>query len=339
MVSVYVFKNRAVPPPPFGRNDSTVGTKADQRGFQMSEDTVANAWVMRGPVSEVQQVEHIAMALDLEQTEMDLDFVLVALSETWVNSYGLSAYFNEGASWLNSFQLDSSGAVLNFGAGDLHFTASLQSNNSDARIVSCPVVRAVTGEPWKFSADTSVPIAQLQRSEGVVSTNYEYREVGLGLEGVIRKAGDDQLRMEIKQRNGSIVDGTAAAGAPPSLREQVLETVVVVQPQHWSCVGGVRSWKTVVKKHLLGNDREEEQELLLIFCRPRYFLQGVPRAWPVGEPPPHLSDWGKVPWEGSDDMNPLLPPKPNRDGSLTKGEKEEIEVINRQLKIHSANSK
>jgi len=151
----------------------------------------------------------------------------------------------------------------------------------------------------------------LQRSEGVVSTAYEYRDVGLGLDGTVRKMEGGTYRIELTQRNGSVEATTGRdAAVPPQLREQVLKTALLLEVGRWACVGGVRSWRTETKKRLLGSEEREEQDLLLVFVRPRQFLQAIPRAWPVGPKPAHLEDLGVDPWEMDAGMHLLLPPKP-----------------------------
>jgi hypothetical protein len=305
----YVFMNRAVPESPFNKGVSTTGSAKDERMFQLGVDEVSNAWVMRGPPLEVEQYERMAKALDIPQDEVDLDFLLVSVSEDWLRGYGVSVHFQDGASWASLFGIDAEGSTLRFASHSVAIDAQLGESNAAVRLVSSPVVRTVTGEKWEFSADTKVPVAILARGEGVVSTSYEYRDVGLGLNGLIRKMGDGQYKLDLTQRNGAVDAQAGAAGQPPQLREQVLKTSIMLGLSEWSCVGGVRSWRVETRKRLLGKEEKEEQELLLVFCRPRMSLGSIPKAWPVGEGPEHLSDIGPDVFElGS--AHPLLPDPP-----------------------------
>jgi hypothetical protein len=305
----YVFRFRTVPPSPFNNGVSTLGSAKDARNFQLGIDEVSNAWVMRGPPLEVDQYERMAKALDLPQDELDLDFLMVSVSEDWLRGFGVAVHFQEGASWSSLFGIDAEGSTLRFASQSVAIDATLGESTAAVRLVSSPVVRTMTGEKWSFSADTQVPVAVLSRGEGVVTTSYEYRDVGLGLDGIVRRMGDREYKLELVQRNGAVDTQAGPSGMPPQLREQVLKTSVMLGLAQWSCVGGVRSWRIEKRKRLLGSEEKEEQDLLLVFCRPRVSLGHIPRAWPVGEGPEHLGDLGPEIWEmGSG--HPLLPDVP-----------------------------
>lgn len=308
-VLVYTFKNRPVPPAPFGRATSSLGSGKDTDGLELSVDLGSNSWIMRGPPQSVNQLEKIAQYLDVTQTEIDLDFLLCAVSESWLRAAGITAAYQDGASWLSAFSLGHEGSTLRLESNGLAVDLSLEDSNSSARLVSAPVVRCVTGEPWEFSADQQVPVESVQRSEGIVSTSFQYQQVGLGFSGVLQKAGPtNSFRLALTQRNGS-ADEPKTETSPPSLRTQTLRTSLVVEIGRWSCVGGVGSWKTTKKRRLLGFSESEEQDLLLIFVRPRDSLQVAPRAFPVGDGPEHLDEWGQNPWDLPANVHPLLPPK------------------------------
>ncbi|BCU78891.1 hypothetical protein [Luteolibacter sp. LG18] len=306
---LYVFQNRDVPPAPFDRAN-TIGARPDDRGVEISVDHGSNSWLIRGPVIYVEQVMSIAKGLDIVQDQLDVDFLLIALSEDYVRSWGLSVLMRDGASYLSAFQLEPSGLSLTLSHDAFSLTFSAEDSTGSVRVVSAPVVRAVTGEKWEFSADTQVPVPTLQRSEGVVSTAFEYRKVGLGLSGTLNKAPGGKYRAHIEQRNGTVDLAPKDASTPPQLREQVLKTSAVLEPGRWSCIGGVRSWRVEQEKGFFGKTDKETQELLLVFARPRFQLAPVPRAMISDAAPDaltHLAPFGPDPLatEGS----PLLPPK------------------------------
>lgn len=320
--AIYVFKNRTVPPLPFGQRQNMSGPEENDDGVILALDVVSNSWILRGPPYEVASMERVAQQLDIKQDELDLDFLLVAVAEDWVASWGIDAHFKDGASWLSAFNLDSEGASLRFRSGSVAIDLSAERGKSAARLVSSPVIRVMTGEQWEFSADTQIPVPVLQRSEGVVSTAYEYREVGLGLAGVVRQSDGGMYRMHIEQRNGNVeASAKQAAGEPPQIREQVLKSMVGLELSKWSCVGGVRSWRTETKKRLFGSEDREEQDLLLIFCRPRRGLGGEPQAWQAGDEPPRLESMGEAAWETSG--HPLLPDPP----AARRGAKKSLEAL------------
>lgn len=309
-VGVYVFKNRPVPPTPFGRATASVGTQTDAKGLELSVDQGSNSWLMRGTPDAVDETKRIGAFIDIEQQELDLDFCLVGVSSEWMRRFGIQAAYQSGASWVPAFTLGGAGDTLRISSGNFSLNVDAELADNSARVVSSPVVRCVTGELWEFSADESVPVATMARSEGVVSTAYEYQNIGLGFSGTVFKAGPPgSFRLTVEQRNGSVVGDAATTEVPPRLKSQLLKSSLVVQVGRWSCIGGVTSWKVEHAKRLLGVSDSEEQELLLVFVRARDSLEVAPQAYPVGPPPGHLGPWTAEPWDWDADENPLLPNK------------------------------
>lgn len=324
-ILVYSFKNRPVPPPPFGRNSSSVGGGKDEKGLELSVDVGANAWIMRGPPTEVQDVGRIAAVLDVVQDELDLDFLLVTVSETWLRSFGVSAAYQEGAAWLPSFTLANGTGGLRIASNGFAVDLTASIADSSASVYSSPVIRCVTGEKWSFGADREIPIESTLRQDGQTQSSYEFRSVGLGFTGSVTKAGPkNAYRLQVEQRNGDVESSSGVEhGPPPVIRSQILQTSLVVEVGRWSCVGGVSSWRKEKKKRLLGVSDSEEQNLLLVFVRARDALSVAPTAYPVGEGPEHLRPLSPNAWDVGPDQSMVLPPKSWLD--------QEIEVVEERI--------
>lgn len=299
--AVYIFANRTAPPAPFAMSVST------DKQSSVSVDPGANAWVMRGSPSEVEMLKAMAKALDVASEEIDLDFVLVAVSEQWLDSIGLSVLFNEGASYLSAFSLDGSGGSLRLSSGNVAVSLTYQDASESVALVAAPVVRCMTGDPFSFSNDTELPVPSLARSEGVVTSGVDYRSVGLGITGTVRALPGGSYRLVLEQRNGTIGKTVAVGGADvPQAQTQTLKTSVVVERDRWSCAGGVRTSRTITRKRLLGKSEEQTEDLLLVFVRARSSLELTPRAFPVDMERPETAN--DLPFEPSSLDHPLLPP-------------------------------
>lgn len=298
---VYIFANRTAPPAPFSMSVSTDKQSA------VSVDEGANAWVMRGSPSQVDMLKAMAKSLDVAAEEIDLDFVLVAVSEQWLDSIGLSVLFNEGASYMSAFSLDGSGASLRLASGNVAVNLSYQDASEAVALVASPVVRCMTGEPFRFSNDTELPVPALARSEGIVTSGIDFRSVGLGIGGVVRTLPNGSYRLNLEQRNGTIGKTVAVGGSDvPQAQTQTLKTSVVVERDRWSCAGGVRTSRTITRKRLLGKSEEQTEDLLLVFVRARSSLELTPRAFPIDlERAQQAND---LPLEPDSLSHPLLPP-------------------------------
>jgi len=323
-ILVYTFRNRPVPPPPFGRDKSAIGSSRDANGLELSVDQGANSWIMRGPSTEVMEVARIAEVVDVVQDELDLDFLLITVSETWLRSFGVSAAYQEGAAWLPSFSLSDGSGGLRLASGGFAVDLTASMSDSSASVYSAPVVRCVTGEKWSFGADREIPIESTTRADGVQQSSYSYRSVGLGFSGSLAKAGPKgAYRLQVEQRNGDVESSGGVDKLPPVIRSQLLQTSLVVEIGRWSCVGGVSSWRKEKKKRLIGVSDSEEQNLLLVFVRPRDALSLAPVAHAVGQGPEHLDPLTGNAWDLGPDESALLPPKHWID--------EEIELVEKKI--------
>lgn len=330
VIGVYTFKNRPVPPGLFGRDRSVVGAGKDSNGLEMSVDAGSNSWVLRGPPGEVEEVKRIASIIDVEASELDLDFCLVGVSNDWLRSFGLSMAWRSGAAWISQFTLGGDGSTLRLSSGNFAVDVDLELADSQVRLVSAPVIRCITGEPWEFTADQEVPIPTLSRSEGVVSTAYQYQQVGLGFQGTAYRAGPPgAFRLEVEQRNGSVEGTSDASDVPPRIKSQTLKSSLVVEVDKWSCLGGVTSWRVERQKRLFGVADSEEQELLLVFVRARDSLAVPPKAIPVVQGPGSLPGWSVEPWSLAPDEHPLLPRKGYRERLDAEIERVEADIRKR----------
>jgi len=332
-VMVYTFKNRPVPAAPFGRNSAGVGGGPDQNGLELSLDIGSNSWIMRGPPMEVQEIARIAEFLDQTQDEVDLDFLLVTVSESWLRAFGITAAYQEGASWLPGFTLGEGVSGLRISAGEFSVDLNASVADSSASVYSSPVVRVVTGEKWAFGSDKEIPIASVTRQDGVQQSSFEYRSVGLGFTGTLSKAGpSNAYRLALEQRNGDVdTSATPGPGMPPVIRSQLLQTSLVVEVGKWSCVGGVSSWRKEKKRRLLGVSDSEEQNLLLVFVRARDGLTIPPRAHLVRDGLEHLDPLAPDAWDLGPSDSMLLPPPKWLD--------DEIELVEKKIKARAAVSR
>jgi len=320
-VGSYRFINRLVPSAPAFLKDES------KTGMVVQTDSESNSWVWIGSPLLGAQILELAKAYDIEQQEMDLEFVLLLMNSDRVRSYGVSFFYQQQASFLNTLSLaaDASSLQISTRGGGVRF--DLGDSQSGFQVLSQPVIRCSDGQPWSFSSDADVPVPRSDISEGVTRQSVEFKPSGFGLDGLVHVVGK-HMYMKVTQRNGSISPATAASFNVPTFNNQKLTTTVALVDWKWSVLGGIQIDKETFKRGFFGKSAEQSSDYLIIFVRPRGALTMPPMAQIV---PDYL-----VPKDDDKKAHPLL-----RDYSgvlpdrfTTPEEDEEIELINKELKIH-----
>ena len=280
-VGSYRFLNRLVPDAPgFLKDESKVS-------MIVQTDAQSNSWVWIGSSVLGSQILDLAKTYDREQTEMDLDFVLVLVNAEKLHSRGLSFMYSERASWLNAFSLTGDAGSLRFSAGGVALDLSLGDTETGLTLLSQPVIRCLDGAPWKFSTDSNVPVPKSEVVDSTVRQSVEFRPVGFGLDGVVRVVGD-KILLTVRQRNGSIAPSATSSGAGtevPTFNDQILETTCQLGFLEWSVLGGIQVDREELRKGLFRNSLKVSSDYLVVFVRPRAALEAPPRAVPVSSAP------------------------------------------------------
>lgn len=314
-VGNYRFTRRLAPEPPSFLKDDTKIAMTVQR------DVASNSWVWVGGSLLGAQILDLAKAYDLEQPELDLEFVLVLVSTDDLKARGVSVFYDGRASWLNALQLTGDSSSLRLSSGGWGVDLTLAGTTSGLHLLSQPVVRCLEGVKWSFTNDTEVPVPRSDVVDGAVRNSIEFRPVGFGLDGVVRIFGE-RIVLEVEQRNGSLLPAATADTAVPTFSTQKLQTSCDLAWWEWTVLGGIQVDREQLRRGLFRSSVQTTSDYLVIFVRPRLALEAPPRAVPVDSPRGHhpLVD---LPGMSLDD-GALLPPPPE-------WEDEERELVRRKL--------
>ncbi|QJE98883.1 hypothetical protein [Luteolibacter luteus] len=259
-IRVFSFVNRIVPSIDVLRAE--VAAAAD---FSVLVDQRANAWILRAPADVMEEYSKVVQALDVRPDQVDMDFLLVAVSQDRVASLGLSGLLNSGAPHLEGVSLVFEPSGLNLRVGSSSLNLEIDKGREAVHVVTLPVVRAVAGEPFKLDSVDEIPIAQSTYRDDVETRSYEYRKVGLGISGGIVRVGASMV-LSLKQSNGSVVRESAEA---PTFRTSTTETVAWLQPGEWTVVSGLTMERRVWRRGFLERKDDQEKDLVLLFARAR----------------------------------------------------------------------
>lgn len=259
-IRVFRFVNRLVP-----SIDVLRAEIAAASDFSALIDERANAWIIRAPTDVMGEYEKVVQALDVRPDQVDMDFLLVAVSQDRVEALGLSGLLMSGAPHLEGVSLKFEPSGLNLRVGSSSLNLDIDKGRQAVHVVTLPVIRAVAGEPFKLDSVDEVPIAQTTYREDVESRTYEYRKIGLGIAGNIQRVGPS-LVLSLKQSNGSVVRESEVA---PTFRTSTTETVAWLQPGEWTVVSGLTMERRVWRRGFLERKDDQEKDLVLLFARAR----------------------------------------------------------------------
>ena len=295
VVGSYRFKNRLVPPAPGFLKDET------KVGMVVQTEEASNSWVWIGSAVLASQIDQLAKSYDVEQVEMDLEFVLVLLSTDKLKERGLSLFYDQRANWMTGLALNGDSGSLRITSGGWAVDVAFGDATSGLSLLSQPVIRCLDGEPWKFANDSEVPVPRSEYVDGVLRQSVDFRPIGFGLDGVVRIVGE-RILLQVEQRNGSITPATAKEGFEvPTFNNQTLQTSLDLAWWEWSVLGGIQIDREQLRKGLFRSSVQASSDYLVIFVRPRLALEAAPQAVPVGSSStahPLLDDDGLLPPKG-----------------------------------------
>jgi len=237
--------------------------------------------------------------LDVRPDQVDLDFLLVAVSQDRAVSLGLSGLLASGAPHLEGISLAFEPTGLNLRVGSSSLNLDVDLGREALHVVTLPVVRAVTGEPFKLDSVDEVPIAQTSFREETETRSYDYRKVGLGIAGSVQRVGP-AFFLTLRQSNGSVVRESQEA---PTFRTSTTETSAWLHPDAWTVISGLTMERRVWRRGFLQRKDDQEKDLVLLFARARSSVGPV-----------RVDDFVEVTTMPGLDQgsHPLLPPKPRQ---------------------------
>jgi len=255
----YRFVNRRVPV-----FDNTLSPSTS---VSVLVDGSDNRWVWFGKPEDNDQLLSLAIAIDTPVEQLDLDFVLVSVSHERLKRYGLTAIFAEGASVFTAAELGFDIFTGSLALGNISLGASFQNAVAGSWIVSSPQIRTAFGEPFAFESGNEVPIESTVVSDGVVSSDFTYRSVGLGFSGEVAKVGN-RIDARIRFTNSLIVDGSRELSAP-EFQTQSATLRGFLEWHRWSLFAALKVDAESLRKGIFSKRSSKTEDLLLVFIRPR----------------------------------------------------------------------
>ncbi|XDD48719.1 type II secretion system secretin GspD [Leptospira sp. WS92.C1] len=257
-------------PPPKAEKIKAVGHKE------------SNSVIVTATNTEWSEIRKIIKVLDSSRKQVLLEVLIVELSSSDLNDFGIDwrykslAYgqFNSGLSkeaniinangQINPNINTLSGFSLGFlKAGSEQILGILSANqgNENFNVLSAPQVLTVDNQEAEISVGQDVPVRTQSRNAGtgganaVTVDNFEYRPTGIKLKFTPHVNKNNKITLELFQEIKNIAE-IALAGGNPTFNRREIKTSVTIENTQSIVIGGLISTdkqKRIVKIPLLGD--------------------------------------------------------------------------------------
>jgi general secretion pathway protein D len=282
-------------------------------------DGQANSLIVSGPPDHLRIVDELIDQLDARPPQVYLSTVIGAMALNDNVEYGLdiimtlrefssnargAGVFRNRANSVSNFEdldiIDDAFPIFDglslYGqyGNDINVFVDLLAQKADFRVLSRPSVFAKnnTLAVIESGSEVAVPTTSLTTlSTGTVdpsvTSNIEFKPVVLRLEVVPLINSEDEITLQVSQRNDRVTGTTEVGGnTVPIIGTESIETEVTVPNKSTVVLGGLITTRNTnnqtglpfivhipILKHLLGSTKiQEEREELMIFIQPHIII-------------------------------------------------------------------
>ncbi|MCW1921502.1 hypothetical protein OKA05_02990 [Luteolibacter arcticus] len=307
---VYVMNFRPVPSPEFLQGWERLGVMA-------IADPVARVVFFRGLAGPCDSFKTALVAMDQLPAGCSVQAWTVYVDRRVEKGFDLVAALGAITGATDTkLTIGPSGLALDVGADRISAALDVIAEGGSVEVVQNPYVRLLNGEPAKVESTQEVPIAETIVSNGISQGSIRYRKVGLQLEVTPTFFANDRVRLGVVQTNGVVGASVQVGGnSVPVIQSQTVSSVADMTVGQTLVLGGVRTTRNVVKKHLIGSSTEISEGALYVILstytdEPKAVLVDAPeQPFPAGvlDAPPPLTEPAT---EGRDwIIGELLPPR------------------------------
>lgn len=235
--------------------DSDNPEQAARRNFNLTADKATNTLIAVGEPRLLFQVEKLLQFVDIRQSQVMVDVLLVSLTDSQSLTLGvelqklgslgdattkLASLFGLGASSANAAAVGGqgfTGAVIN--PGEFSVIVRALENINGGRTYTSPKLLISNNEQATFSSTVQQPVLTTLRDSGQTIQSYGGSE-SAGTTVAIRPqiSQGDSLNITYSIRLSSFLEG-GANGLPPPKQENSVDSVAVIPDGHTVVVGGL----------------------------------------------------------------------------------------------------
>lgn len=242
----------------------------------------SNAIIITADKDEWVEIQRIIKILDMPRKQVLLEVLIVELSSTDLNDFGIDwRARNEAYGQFNSGLASQGGVIDNKGRPTLINTLSgfslgflkagrpeiigilnANSSNENFNVLSAPQVLTLDNQEAEIIVGQDVPVRTQSRTGGtggatstVTVDNYEYRPTGIKLKFTPHINKNDRITIDLSQEVKNIA-GLPVQGGNPTFNNRSIKTTITVDNMQTVVIGGLimnDKQKGVTKIPLLGD--------------------------------------------------------------------------------------
>jgi len=271
-LDVPVVENKIVDP-----SKPTQSTKGEKIKAVAHKDS--NSVIVTATKEEWQEIQRIIKILDLPRKQILLEVLIVELTSTDLNDFGIdwrvrreaNAQFNSNLAGQGGI-IDSkgrptqvntlSGFSLGFlrpGSPQIIGILNANQTNENFNVLSAPQILTMDNQEAEINVGQDVPVRTQSRNAGlggsnaVTVDNYEYRPTGIKLKFTPHINKNDKINLELYQEVKNIA-GIPTQGGNPTFNKRDIKTTITVDNMQTIVIGG-----------LISNDRQKKVTKIPLF--------------------------------------------------------------------------
>jgi general secretion pathway protein D len=241
----------------------------------------SNSIIVTAMKEEWQEIQRIIKILDLPRKQILLEVLIVELTSSDLNDFGIdwrvrneaNAQFNSNLAVQGGI-LDKSGrptqvntlsgfslGFLRAGSPQIVGVLNANQTNENFNVLSAPQILTMDNQEAEINVGQDVPVRTQSRNAGlggsnaVTVDNFEYRPTGIKLKFTPHINKNDRINLELYQEVKNIA-GITVQGSNPTFNKRDIKTTITVDNTQTIVIGGLISTdrqKKVTKIPLLGD--------------------------------------------------------------------------------------
>ena len=226
----------------------------------------SNSVIVTATKEEWQEVQRIIKILDLPRKQILLEVLIVELTSTDLNDFGIDWRLRREANAQFNSNLASQGGIIDskgrptqvntlsgFSLGFLRpgspqIIGILNANqtNENFNVLSAPQILTMDNQEAEINVGQDVPVRTQSRNAGlggsnaVTVDNYEYRPTGIKLKFTPHINKNDKINLELYQEVKNIA-GISTQGGNPTFNKRDVKTTITVDNMQTIVIGGLIS--------------------------------------------------------------------------------------------------
>ena len=242
-------------------------TTKQQGEISISADDTTNSLLVFAPTGTFETIDEIIQNLDVSRLQVYVEALIIeatlnksldlgvewkaigtntgneGIATGFPNSTPATAESLTSAAGKSVFGIVNNNSISFGGKKFFSFSAFVRATktNSDLNVLANPQMLMLNNEEATINVSRNTPVSPktVTDAKGVVTTEFEFKDVGIILTIKPQISGEDSIRLDINQESSTVVEGTVSKDSAVTTFKRQLKTAVVTRNEEIVVLGGL----------------------------------------------------------------------------------------------------